>query len=449
MSKKKLGFFLAARARIAAVITGATSWGGIALGGVLLFPLALPGTTSAYGKTIKDASCVPPAQWMSPASGKVIGETKLIEGMAQKSVVLLGETHDNRDHHRWQLHTMAALFAVHPDMVIAFEAFPRRVQPVLDRWVRGDLNESAFLRRSEWNTVWRFDPSLYMPLFQFARMHRIPMVAMNVDHALISTINQKGVDGVPPKDREGVGLPAPPAPQYRASLKAVFDQHDAAQHPQKTKTASHAPAAGHGDKNARFDHFVAAQITWDRAMAEAIARARRAKTSPLVVAIAGRGHLEYGYGIAHQLKALGVSSVATLVPWDPNRPCAALKSDGRAIADAVFGLPTHPEEPHPDKPKLGVLIAPTPKGTPVGVKVEDVVAGSVGAAAGIQKGDVIVDAAGRPTKDVEALIATIQAQAPGTWLPLKVFRAGATITIIAKFPPHFGEAAQTPQPSRR
>ncbi|TCS62509.1 ChaN family lipoprotein [Varunaivibrio sulfuroxidans] len=449
MPQKKRVFSFAARSPIAAAIAGAPSWVGRAVGGALLFILALPGVAPAHGEAVKDVSCVPPARWMSPTTGNVIEETKLIGAMAQESVVLLGETHDNRDHHRWQLYTMAALYAVHPDMVIAFEAFPRRVQPVLDRWVHGDLSESAFLRRSEWNTVWRFDPSLYMPLFQFARMHRIPMVAMNVDRALIGAINRKGVGGVPPKDREGIGLPAPPAPQYRAILKTVFDQHDAAQHPKKTKSPPHAPAADHSGKNSRFDHFVAAQLTWDRAMAEAISRARHGAAKPLVIAIAGRGHLEYGYGIAHQLKALGVADVATLIPWDPNRPCAALKSHDRAIADAVFGLPSHPEDPHPDKPKLGVLIAPAPKGAPAGVKVEDVVAGSVGAVGGIHKGDIIVAAAGRPTKDVETLIATIRAQAPGTWLPLKVFRAGATMTIIAKFPAHPGGTADTPKPTGR
>ena len=43
--------------------------------------------------------------------------------------------------------------------MIGFEAFPRRVQPVLERWVAGQLSESEFLAQSDWRNVWRFDVS--------------------------------------------------------------------------------------------------------------------------------------------------------------------------------------------------------------------------------------------------------------------------------------------------
>lgn len=61
-----------------------------------------------------------------------------------KSVVLLGETHINPEHHRWQLQMLATLYAARPDMVIGFEMFPRRVQKILDQWVAGELTESEF-----------------------------------------------------------------------------------------------------------------------------------------------------------------------------------------------------------------------------------------------------------------------------------------------------------------
>lgn len=427
-----------------------------------LAPLALalalfPFATGARGAAAKTAVCVPAAHWMAPREKTVIPEAALIRTMAEKSVVLLGETHDNRDHHRWQLHTLAALYGVHPNMVIAFEAFPRRIQPVLDRWVRGELSESQFLKQSQWNTVWRFDPSLYMPLFQFARMHRVTMVAMNVDRALIHAIDRKGPDGVPAAKREGVGRPAPPMAQYRTELKSVFDQHEAAR---KDHHAGAAPPSGaptkagerpSPDAEKRFENFVAAQTTWDRAMAEAIAHARNGKgkdDKPLVVAIAGRGHLEYGYGIAYQLKALGVSDVATLIPWDPSRPCAALTHHKRAIGDAVFGLPAYPKDPSPKTPHLGVLIAPTGKSTKKGVHIEEIVPGSVAAAAGLRKGDIVIEAAGQKTPNVPQFIATIQRQAPGTWLPLKIRRAGETISIIAKFPRDDAATPPTTTPKR-
>jgi hypothetical protein len=52
-----------------------------------------------------------------------------------RDVLLLGEQHDDADHHQWQLQVLAGLHALRPEMIIGFEMFPRRVQPVLDRWV--------------------------------------------------------------------------------------------------------------------------------------------------------------------------------------------------------------------------------------------------------------------------------------------------------------------------
>ena len=112
-------------------------------------------------------------------------------------MTLLGENHDDPDHHRWELQTVAALAALHPKLVLGFEMFPRRVQTVLDRWVAGDLNESAFLKLSDWSQVWGTDATFYLPLFQFARINRIPMVALNVENSFTHTVGEKGLAAVP------------------------------------------------------------------------------------------------------------------------------------------------------------------------------------------------------------------------------------------------------------
>ena len=152
--------------------------------------------------------CVPVATWMVPAGERLDGKDVLARA-AQGSVVLLGEIHDSYEHHRWQLQTLAELYALRPDMVIGFEMFPRRVQKVLDRWVAGELSETEFLKGVDWINVWRFDPYLYMPLFHFARMNRIPMVALNISEPLRVAVRDKGFDGVPQPEREGVERPAP------------------------------------------------------------------------------------------------------------------------------------------------------------------------------------------------------------------------------------------------
>ena len=84
-----------------------------------------------------------------------------------------------------------------------------------------------------------------------------------------------------------------------------------------------------------FERFVRAQSFWDRAMAEAVAGARRDRSSPLVVAVLGAGHVEYGDGVARQLAALGVDDVAAALPW---RADADYPADRPPIADLLFGV---------------------------------------------------------------------------------------------------------------
>ena len=169
--------------------------------------------TSAAAKP--PASCVAPARWhvLDDNGARAVSASELIGHIAQRDVVLLGEHHDDRDHHVWQLQTLAALHTARPDMVIGFESFPRRVQPVLDRWVAGELDAAQFLRDVEWDRIWGLPAELYLPLLHFARINRIPVVALNVEKSLTEAVAAKGFDAISPAQREGVGPPAPASSQ--------------------------------------------------------------------------------------------------------------------------------------------------------------------------------------------------------------------------------------------
>jgi uncharacterized iron-regulated protein len=263
---------------------------------------------------------VPVGCWVYPGSNEKRDD--VLVALAKRGVVLLGESHDEVEHHRWQLHTIAALFGHRPDMVLGFEIFPRRVQPVLDRWFKGELDETTFLHEVNWPQIWGIAAELYLPLFHFARMHRLPMLALNVDRATNRWVAARGFAFVPNTEREGVGDPVPASSFYRDRLFEWFKKH---------------PAAGHDARPASepFERFVRAQLFWDRAMAEAIASARRDGQRPLVIGIMGSGHVEYGDGVPHQLAALGVHDVTTALPWraDTDYPI-----HDPPIADVLFGV---------------------------------------------------------------------------------------------------------------
>jgi len=345
-----------------------------------------------------------PAAWLRldgerPAA---VAPGALIAEMARRDVVLLGESHDEADHHRWQLYTLAALHAQRARMVIGFEAFPRRVQPALDKWVAGALTTSQFFAEVQWEEIWNFPTELYLPLFEFARLHRVPMVALNVDRKLTGAVSAKGWDAVPEAEREGVSRPAPAPKAYLDELARAHKEHKA-----------QVPLA----------NFVEAQQTWDRAMAQALAPHAR---GALAVGIIGSGHLRHGHGVALQLRDLGVQRVATLLPVEASQ-CKELVA---GLADAAFVLPERVAA-KPPPPRLGVQLEQQGDA----VRLAEVLPGSLAERSGLRKGDVIAAAAGKPVKRMRELIAAVRAQPGGTWLPLQVQRGSETHELVVKFPP--------------
>jgi uncharacterized iron-regulated protein len=341
--------------------------------------------------------------------------------------VLLGEQHDQDDHHRWQLQVLAALHAQRPDMAIGFEMFPRRLQPVLDRWVAGQLSVREFITQAEWEQVWNFPPQLYLPLFEFARINRIPMIALNVDQKLTRAIADKGWQGVPAAEREGVGRPAAALPAYRDLLRELHRSHLAGRR-----------QAGKGDNS--FENFLDAQLTWDRAMAEALAARLGAPAAgqrrPLVVGVMGSGHIRFEHGVPHQLRALGVKRVTSLLPASGREECQTLQP---GIAHAVFVLPDRPAA-NLEPPRLGVTLEDQGKG----VRIAQLNPGSLAETYGLKAGDRIVELAGRAPGSSAEVSAAIRRQPPGTWLPFKVARKDGEVEIIVRFPPQ----APAPTPAQ-
>ena len=280
--------------------------------------LALPILLSLGGSPKAGPACRP-GQWLDPATGAALAHDAVLRAAAAQDLVLLGETHDVREHHVWQLSTLAGLLALRPNLVAGFEIFAARVQPALDRWSAGELSESALLEATGWHQRRRLDPELYLPLFRVARLHRLPMLALNVDRSLVAEVGRAGWAAIPPDLRQGVGDPAPASNAYRERLADHFRAH-----------RGQVPDGG-----ARFARFVEAQLTWDRAMAEALARGHPRPGTPLVVGLIGSEHLRHREGVPHQLADLGIDKVAVLLPRDVREGC---QGSVPGEADALFIL---------------------------------------------------------------------------------------------------------------
>lgn len=369
--------------------------------------------------------CIPAGSALLPTYQKTIPLSELPRNYANSRTFLLGEHHDNAEHHRWQLQMVTALHIKKQDIRLGLEMFPRKAQPILDQWVAGELTEQEFLKAVNWAEYWRFDPDLYMPIFHYARMNKIPMHALNVERSLIQQVGKLGWDNVSEDIKEGVSKAAKASRGYQELLANVFMQH----------------GSKHGDGDSTedieniiaqpgFQRFVESQSVWDRAMAEVIAEVKKDHPDSTMISIVGSGHMMYFFGIPEQLTALGVERPTVLIPWDPEFECEYIR---QGFADAVIGLKAHKrssETAQKSHPLLGIFL----EATEAGARVMRVVEGSVAEGLGIQEGDIITQIASRDVDNVNVIIDTVKTTPFGAWLPLTILRDQKSIEMVAKFP---------------
>ena len=212
------------------------------------------------------------------------------------------------------------------------------------------------------------------------------------------------------------------ATSYVDFLRDMYRLHE-------KKSPAHAGKKG-AKPDAGFKGFLDSQLTWDRAMAEALSLevSQDGRKNPtLVVGIMGSGHIRFGHGVPHQLGYLGVAKVASLLPVALDGECRHLES---SLATAVFTLPNKAMPPS-EPPRLGVALEDTARG----LTISAVTPGSLAEKTGLRAGDRIIDMAGRPASGSSEAVATIRRQPPGTWLPLRVARGDSQLDLVVQFPP--------------
>jgi len=201
-------------------------------------------------------------------------------------VLYLGERHDSLADHQAQLAIIQALHRANPDLAIGLEMFQRPFQPVLDRYLAGEISEAELVAQAEYEQRWGFPWELYAPIVRFAQAEGLPLLALNAPSETVRQVSRQGLTSLSDADFRYI----PPLADidtsntdYRAFVAEAFSAHSA-----------------HG--NFDLDNFFAAQVLWDETMAETIAQFRQDAPTTQVVVLAGSGHVIYGYGIPDRVE---------------------------------------------------------------------------------------------------------------------------------------------------
>lgn len=264
----------------------------------------------------------------------------MLADVARADVIFLGEQHDDRNTHRLELAVLEGLMRRRVPVVLALEMFERDVQPVVEKYAAGTIDEAAFLKESR---PWPRYASDYRPLIEFARAHHLPIVASNLPRRIAADVSKSGAGVL---DSLGADRAFVARDLQCGASGPYYDRFigEMTGHPPDQKAPPPAAAAG-------TDRFFLAQCVKDETMAESIAAAfsKASAERATIVHVNGAFHSDFGVGRggAHAPAAAGPPRRGPVDPaGERHRRCAPGRRRSRAgRLPHVYGEVTPLPEP--------------------------------------------------------------------------------------------------------
>lgn len=144
----------------------------LALGGCQASLPPLPAWQGSEGRTHAELGHI-----IDLASGQAISPEKLVQRLAGAPRVLVGEKHDNPDHHALQLWLLRALQGQRVQGSLLLEMLQPEQQPLVDK-VQGQPLPADLPKALAWQEGW--DWQLYGPIVREALQQRVPLLAANL-----------------------------------------------------------------------------------------------------------------------------------------------------------------------------------------------------------------------------------------------------------------------------
>ena len=117
----------------------------------------------------------------------------MLADLARADAVFVGEQHDDPNTHRLELAIVEGLTRRGVPVIVAMEMFERDVQPTLDQYAAGTMTEEQFLKDSR---PWPRYATDYRPIVEYAKAHKLPVVASNVPRRVAAEVGKAGLPAV-------------------------------------------------------------------------------------------------------------------------------------------------------------------------------------------------------------------------------------------------------------
>ncbi|HEX6981077.1 MAG TPA: ChaN family lipoprotein [Alphaproteobacteria bacterium] len=224
---------------------------------------------------------------------------ELVHALNGIDFILLGEKHDNPDHHALQAWTIAALARSGRRPAIALEMIGSDQAPALARYLATPDGDAAGLGEAVgWRARGWPDWKIYAPIARAALQADLPIVAADVASETQQQVSRNGIGALPPEMRTRLGL------------EVGFDAAQAASLAMELRT-SH---CGHMPEE-RLPNMMDVQRMRDAHMAHALVSAAALPQVDGAVLIAGIGHVRRDRGVPWQLERMAPGRAVAVVAF--------------------------------------------------------------------------------------------------------------------------------------
>ena len=212
------------------------------------------------------------------ATRATVQPAALLRRARDTDFVLLGEKHDNPDHHRLQAWLLSSLVREGRHRAVVFEMLTQAQEAALaEQRKKAPADVMAFADAVDWEASGWPHFALYRPVFEVAAKFDLPIYGGEISDRDLALLRVRGLAGLPEEVRAHLALEPPLPPDVTASLADEI-------------RAGHCGMANDAMVTAMLD----VQRVRDASLADALLRANQEMPAVL---IAGAGHVRKDAGV--------------------------------------------------------------------------------------------------------------------------------------------------------
>ncbi|MEN8155270.1 MAG: ChaN family lipoprotein, partial [Acidobacteriota bacterium] len=253
--------------------------------------------TIGKSKNRFDIGKIEKGQIVDTKLNKKVTMEEMVKSSLKSDVFVIGEMHISYDCHKFQADFIEALFKAYPKIIIGFEFFQRKDDPVLEKWRLGKITEDELLKETGWFEKGSYHYYYTKMIMDLARKYKIKLAGLNIPRTILRKTSRKGFATLTKEEKKLFPTINVLNKDHRFFIQRVFGDFTMQMPP------------------FWFNNMYSAQKIWDVVMAESMLKTLKKNKGYKGIIIAGNNHVVYKLGIPFRYNLSNKRArVTTIIP---------------------------------------------------------------------------------------------------------------------------------------